>query len=120
MAAMAHRILKTGLKMGIPPNRCVPLRELLDPSPNYWNRKQFEAALCLSRDMKWDCISTRIRLGRGEYKLTLDAGGVNIYLPGEVKAVETEINKEKFFNLMSGERFIDRKFETKVRKILST
>ena len=79
---------------------------------------QADAALCLTRDMKWPCISTRIRIGRGEYTFTVDAGGINIYFPGEIRAVDTEIEKEKFFKLMADKRFIDQKTEKKARKFL--
>ena len=79
---------------------------------------QADAALCLTRDMKWPCISTRIRIGRGEYAFTVDAGGINIYFPGEIRAVDTEIEKEKFFKLMADKRFIDQKNEKKARKFL--
>ena len=119
MAKMAHRALKTGLDIGPSPPRCLPLREILSIGANGWNRKQHQAALTLSRAMGWDCLSTRVRIGRGEYKFIVDAGGVNIYLPGEPKAVETEINKEKFFSLMTAERFLDKMYESKARKILT-
>jgi len=119
MAAMAHRVLKTDMNLGPPPPRCFPLRELLTPGPKGWTKKQADAALCLARDMKWPCISTRIRIGRGEYTFTVDAGGINIYFPGEIGAVATEIEKKIFFKMMSEKRFIDRKNEKKARKILT-
>ena len=49
---------------------------------------------------------------------TVDAGGINIYFPGEIRAVDTEIEKEKFFKLMADKRFIDQKNEKKARKFL--
>jgi hypothetical protein len=118
MAAMAHQVTKTDMNLGPPPPRCLPLRELLSPGPEGWTKMQADAALCLTRDMKWPCISTRIRIGRGEYAFTVDAGGINIYFPGEIRAVDTEIEKEKFFKLMADKRFIDQKNEKKARKFL--
>ena len=119
MAAMAHRVLKTDMNLGSPPPRCLPLRELLTPGPKGWTKMQEDTALCLARDMKWPCISTRIRIGRGEYTFTVDAGGINIYFPGEIRAVGTEIEKEQFFKMMADKRFIDRKNEKQARKILT-
>ena len=119
MAAMAHKVLKTDMNLGPPPPRCIPLRELLAPDPKGWTKRQADAALCLAQGMKWPCINTRIRIGKGEYNLTVDAGGINIYFPGEIKAVDTEIETEKFYKMMAEIRFIDYKNERKARKILS-
>ncbi len=119
MAAMAHRLLKTGIDLGPLPPRCKPLRELLLPEgAKGWNRNQADAALSLARDMNWDCISTRIRLGKGEYALTVESGGITIVLPGEVRAVETDVDIAKFFALMAEKRVIEIKSESKARKIL--
>jgi len=118
MAAMAHQVLKTDMNLGPPPPRCRPLRELLRPGAKGWTKKQLDAALCLARDMKWPCISTRIRIGRGEYTFTVDAAGINIYFPGEVRAVDTEIEKENFFKMMAEKCFFDKKIEKKARKFL--
>jgi len=117
MAAMAHQVMKTGLNIGPPPPRCLPLRELLAPGPKGWTKLQANGALSLARDMKLPCIKTRVRIGRGEYTLTVDAGGINIYFPGEIKAVETEIEKEKLFKMLEDKRFIDKKHDKKVRKL---
>jgi len=118
MAAMAHRDFKTGLHLGPPPPACLPLRELLKPGPKGWSKKQSDAGLCLTREMKWPCVSTFIRLGKGEYNLTVDAGGITIDVPGEIKAVDTEINVEAFFTLMTEKRFLDKKLEIKARRMV--
>jgi len=119
MAAMAHQVMKTGMNLGLPPPRCLPLRELLTPGLKGWTKKQTDAALCLAREMKWPCIRTRIRIGRGEYTFNVDAGGINIYFPGEIRAVDTEIEKEEFFKMMANKYIIDKKNEEKARKYLS-
>lgn len=120
MAAMAHKILKTDLDLGPPPPRCRPLRELLKPKTDEWTKKQEAAALYLARSMKWPCIKTRIRIGKGDYKLRIDSGGINIEFPGEVRAVDTKIEEEKFFKMMEAKRFIDKKMEVKARKFLAS
>ena len=120
MAAMAHQILKTDLDLGLPPPRCRPLRELLLPGADGWTKKQLEAALYLARSMKWPCIKTRIRIGKGDYKLRIDSGGINIDFPGEVRAVDTKIEEEEFFKMMEAKRFIDKKDEVKAGKFLAS
>jgi len=119
MAAMAHQVMQSGINLGVPPPRCRPLRELLSAGAGGWTKKQANAALCLARDLKWPCVSTKIRIGRGEYRLTIDGGGVNIFFPGEIRAVETEVDKEKFFEIMAEQCFIDTKSEKKARKYLA-
>jgi len=119
MAAMAHQVLKTDLDLGPPPARCRPLRELLLPEADRWTKRQLDAALYLARSMKWHCIKTRIRIGKGDYKLRIDSGGINIDFPGEVRAVDTKIEKEKFFEMMEAKRFIDKKNEIKALNILA-
>jgi len=119
MAAMAHECLKTGVDPGPLLPRCKPLRELLLPEKDKgWSKKQQESALNISRGMKWDCISTRIRLGKGDYVLRLGASGLDIVLPGEVKAVETEIDMQRFFSLMTKSRIIESGIEAKARELL--
>lgn len=125
MAAAAHRYLKTGLSPGPAPPQCPPLRELLRPAAGEggrsgtWSKKQKDAALLVAREMKWGCITTSIRLAKGEYDLRVDGGGVSIHLPGEVKAVETRVDMASFFSSMSTARFVDRKTESRARAILS-
>lgn len=120
MAAMAHRKAKTGIELGSPPLRCRPLRELFIPGAKGWTSKQKDAALNLARAMKWDCISTKISLGKGDYKLKVDGAGVHIFLQGEVKAVNTDIDPQTFLSLLSKTRMINQKTDKKIREDLKT
>ncbi len=96
MAAMAHRISNSGMNLGDPPSRPIPLRELFTPGPRGWIKAQNKAALALARDCDWDCIQTRINLGNGDYRLMVDGKGMHILLAGEAKAVTTEVDREQF------------------------
>jgi len=118
MAQMAHQISKTGLHLGPPPPRCRPLRELLATETDIWTKKQIEAALYLARAMKWPCIRTQVRIGKGDYRLSIDTGGISIDFPGEVKAVDVQIEREAFFKMMGTKPFIEKKIEGKVRSLL--
>lgn len=117
MAAMAHRISGTGMDLGTPPSRCIPLRELFAPGARGWSVKQKEAALLLARENKWDFVHTKISLGKGEYQVVINGSGAHILLPGEVKAVATEVDMTQFFNMLP-EAPITRKIDQKVRTII--
>ncbi len=116
MAAMAHKIQGLNIDIGPPPSRPVPLLELFIPDPGDWTAVQKKAALLIARESRWDCINTRISLGRGQYRMELDGRGLHIFLPGEVKAVVSEVDKEVFFEKL---RWLDLplKFEEKVRNL---
>ncbi len=112
MARLAHRIAGTGLDLGASPARVRPLRELFGDG-SAWGTKESAAALELSRMQKWDCIHTRISLGRGEYRLRVQGGAVHIELPGDPKIVP-EIDRTRFFDYLAKMRK-DAKVEKKVR-----
>ena len=116
MCSMAHRLAGTGLLMGNPPKRCVPLRELFSSGNKEWSVKQKDAALLLAREYKWDCVHTKITLGKGEYRLVIDGSGTHILLPGDIKAVTVEINREDFLSRISMSPVSD-KLEKKVREV---
>ena len=115
MGALAHRMAGSGMDLGEPPVRPMPLRELFTPGIRGWSSKQRDAALLLSRELKWiECIHTRINLGKGEYRMIIDGSGVQIILPGDVKAVVTEVEPSKFFTQLSYSK-IPVKLEKRIR-----
>ena len=115
MARMSHRIAATGLDLGDPPERVLPLRELLGDG-SAWRSGEKSAALELARAQKWDCVHTRITLGPGEYKLTVKGGSTHIELPGEPRN-SPEVEVARFFDLLPTAR-LDPETEAKVRKQL--
>jgi hypothetical protein len=117
MAAMAHRMGDTGLNLGSPPSRPLPLRELFLLGPKGWSTAQKDAALALARECKWGCIQTRVSLGKGDYRLVVDGGGMHIIVAGEAKAVETEVDREKFFGALASAPLSDKQ-DRKVRDLL--
>jgi hypothetical protein len=70
--------------------------------------------------MKWtDVIETRVHLGKGSYRLEVGPGGVQIVLPGEVKAVTTEMRAEILLDNLSQCRWpVDPQIEARVRALL--
>ena len=112
MARMAHRLAGTGLDLGESPARVRPLRELFDDG-SAWRAREKAAALELARMREWECIHTRISLGRGKYTLTVEGASVHIELPGE-PGIVPEIDRTRFFDCLASMP-LDPKAEQKVR-----
>lgn len=117
MAAMAHRMAGTGISLGAPPSRPLPLRELFALGPKGWSSTQKDAALQLARECKWSCIQTRVSLGKGEYRMIVDGGGMHVIISGEAKAVITEVDREQFLRALAGTALSDKQ-DRKVRELL--
>ena len=117
MAALAHRSGGTGLDLGTPPARPLLLRELFEPGTKGWSKSQKEAALWLAREQKWDCIQTRIILGKGDYRMEVNGAGLHILVDGEAKAVLTEVEPARFFPYLAQAQIAD-KPDRKAREIL--
>ena len=115
MARMAQRLAGAGLGLGEPPARIRPLRELFGDG-SAWRAREARAALELARASEWDCIRTRISLGRGAYTLTVEGGAVHIDLPGEPR-ITPEVDPARFFQYLAKER-MDPRIESKVRGML--
>jgi hypothetical protein len=107
MAALAHRMGDSGINIGSPPSRPLPLLELFLHGPKGWSTVQRDAALVLARECKWGCIQTRVSLGKGDYRLVVDGGGLHIIVAGEAKAVATEIDREKFLGALASTSISD-------------
>ena len=102
VAALAQRQAGSDVDLGPAPARIMPLRELLGAGATDWSKVQEEAALKLARGMGWrELLSTRISLGKGDYRLQVDGRGAHLLLDGEVKAVSTEIDREALFERLS-------------------
>ena len=110
MAAMSHRIAGTGLELGPRPGRPKPLIERFLGD---WGPHHHVAALTLAKARKWDCVQTRVKLRAGNYHMKVGPGGAEIVVPGEARAVETEVDNARFLNLLAG-ALIDPHVETRV------
>lgn len=117
MARLAQRLAGSGLELGTSPARVRPLRELFGDR-SAWRARESRAALDLARANGWDCIRTRIRLGRGEYRLTVEGGAAHIELEGEPR-VTPAVDPERFFRFLAAAR-IDHKVEARVRGTLKS
>ena len=116
MAALSHRLADTGFELGPGPGRPKPLAELF---AGEWNARQRKAAVELARRQKWtDCLQTRVKLGAGEYALKVTRGGTEIVVPGEARAVETEVDRTRFSTRLT-ETSVDPRHETAVGEMLA-
>ena len=115
MARMSHRLAGSGLELGESPARVRPLRELFGDS-SAWSSRESRAALELARANAWDCVHTRISLGRGAYSLTVEGGAVHIELPGEPR-IEPQVDPVRFFRFLAAAR-TGNEVESRVRGML--
>lgn len=118
MAAAEHALCESEVSF-VPSDECpIPLRELFETRDSGWSKKQMGAALAIARDHKWtECLRTRIAIGKGEYRLLVESGGVSLILDGEVKAVTTEVDPTAFLAQIATGK-IDAKIEASVRETL--
>ena len=115
MARLSHLVAESGLDFGEAPARIRPLREFFGDGTG-WRAAEKRAALEIARAQKWDCISTRVNLGPGKYKLIVKGGSTQIVLPGEL-AIRPEIDAAQFLELLSGAR-LDPKLEAQALRQL--
>lgn len=115
MAKMSHQISDSLFNLGEPPTRPKFLLELFLDNP--WTNSQKEAALYLSRALKWNCIKTKISLSKGDYKLNVDSSGAHFYIDGDVK-VEPQIDREEFLKLFISDKSMTVKQELELRKLM--
>ena len=119
MAKSLHRAIGTDMDLGAT-NPFPTVRELFFANGGRWSPPQQKAALDLARAMKWtDAIETRVQLGKGCYRLEVAPGGMQIVLPGEVKAVTTEVRADSLLENLAQRRWpIDAQIEAEVRVTL--
>ena len=111
MAQMSHRLAGTVMDLGVPPPRPRPLRERFGRAAA-WRKAERDAALELARVEKWDCVSTRISLSAGDYKLTIKSASIHIEVIGEPK-YSPIIDAERFFERLAAAR-LDSGTEAKI------
>lgn len=116
MAHLSHQMSGSDFDLGILPERRLSLRELFGEKQA--DSKTNNAALAIARSCKWDCIKTRIKLGKGAYQLLIDGAGASLVLDGDIKAVEAEIDWEKFRAYLGSGSNLPSKVELEARKIL--
>ncbi len=116
MAALSHRVTDSGFELGPAPARPRPLAELF---AGEWDARRRKAAVELARRQEWtDCLQTRVKLGAGEYALKVTRGATEIVLPGEARAVETEVDRMRFSTRLT-ETSVDPEHESAVAEMLA-
>lgn len=115
MAVLAHRFAGTDMVL---PKVDTPFLLSEYFSTENWSKSRQDAAVYLARKQRWKCVTTRISLGKGDYQLSVGAGGVDIVLDGEVKAVRTEVDREQFNAAFAQLHIIEPKLDAELRKLL--
>ncbi len=96
MAALGQKLAGTGVHLGDPPARPRFAREWFVGGQEHWSPRQHAAAVELARRKRWDCIRTTISLGKGEYRLRIDAKGAHLELDGDIASPLPEIQRDSF------------------------
>lgn len=93
-----------------------PLREFFTSSSGEWNSGVRHAATELASKCNWhDCFQTRITLAESDLPESFERQGLQLVLPGRVKAVTEEVNKAKFLQHLGQWPPIAPEIESKVR-----
>ena len=118
MAALAHQQGATGIDLGPAPPPMLPLRALLESAPP---KAAQTAALRLARGMgcENEVLTTRISLGKGDYRLTIDGRGAHLLLAGDVKAVSSEVDQAALLARLAAAE-IPGRLEAELRELLDT
>ncbi len=114
MASFCHRMAATEFDLGNPPPRP---KALVEPFLGDWEDRTMQAALDIARKRRWDCIRTRVKLGRGSYRLTVGPGGVEIEFRGEPKNIRPVVNQNDFLSHLARDAG-DLSVETEVAKTM--
>jgi hypothetical protein len=117
IAQMSHRLSGTQIYFSNPPSKPETLFRLLSSDSGPLSKSQNDAALYVARKMKWDCIETRIKLGKGDYQLEVTSSGIQLKLDGDINAVVTGVMQGKFKDYLCNS-VIPAKLDRKVREIL--
>lgn len=115
---LSHRLSGTQVNFGEPPAKPESLLELLSSDSGSLSKPQNDAALYISRKMKWDCIETLIKLGKGNYQLEVTSSGIQLKLDGDINAVVTGVMQGKFKDYLCNS-VIPLKLDRKVREMLN-
>ena len=118
MAALAHQLNTTGIDLSPAPPPVLPLRALLEDAPP---KAAQTAALRLVRGMGWEneVLTTRISLGKGDYRLTIDGRGAHLLLAGDVKAVSSEVDQAALLARLAATE-IPARLDAELRALLDT
>ena len=118
MADAEHRNRGRSLEISAPLSP-KPLREFFTSSSGEWNSGVLHAATELASKCNWyDCFQTRITLAESDLPESFERQGLQVVLPGRVKAVTEEVNKAKLLQHLGQWPPIAPKIESKVREKL--
>ena len=118
MADAEHRKQGRSIEISAPLSP-KPLREFFTSSSGEWNSGVRHAATELASKCNWhDCFQTRITLAESDLPESFERQGLQVVLPGRVKAVTEEVNTAKLLQHLGQWPPIAPEIESKVREKL--
>lgn len=107
---------KDELRVDSKVSRPVPLRELFSTSDSQFSREQGEIATEIARTCGWsECLTTRISLARGQYRLEVGEDGVDVVVTGGQIGVRSYVDEASFLKRLGAWPPLDLGRETEVR-----
>ena len=101
------------------PPRPIPLRELLGTGEGTWSEERNAALAKLANRLGWhDCVTSRIRLPQGQYRLNISAEGIEVVVRGDIRPPTVEIDKGGLLKKISQWPPLPRDIEGEMRAAL--
>lgn len=111
----------TRLSLNPAPPRPIPLRELLRTGEGTWNEERKASLAKLASRLGWhDCITSRIRLPQGQYRLNISSDGIEVVVRGDVGPPTVEIDKGGLLGKISQWPPLARDIEGEIRAALDS
>lgn len=103
------------------PPRPFPLREMLRTGEGTWNEERNASLARLASRLGWhDCITSRIHLSQGQYRLNISAHGIEVVVRGGISSPTVEFDKGGLLKRISQWPPLPRDVEDEVRVALGS
>ena len=109
------------LSLDTAPPRPIPLRELLKTGESTWSEERNASLAKLASRLGWhDCITSRIRLSQGQYRLNITPDGVEVVVRGDIRPPVVVIDRDGLLKRISQWPPLPRALEDEVRTALGS
>lgn len=90
------------LSLDTAPPRPIPLRELFRTGESTWSEERNASLAKLTSRLGWhECITSRIRLSQGQYRLNITADGVEVVVRGDIRPPVVDIDRDGLLKRIS-------------------
>ena len=109
------------LSLDIASPRPIPLRELFMTGKSTWSEERNASLAKLTSRLGWhECITSRIRLSQGQYRLNITADGVEVVVRGDIRPPVVDIDRDGLLKRISQWPPLPRDLEDEVRTALGS